>query len=67
MPARKNGPLAGTVHGTAWDSLPVGKPQRYTGTPNGAKANVWRANRHYDGMKFRSFKVEGQPYVERLQ
>lgn len=67
MPARKNGPLSGQTHGTDWDTLPVGKPMRYHGTPNGAKANVWRANQDKDGMRFRSFKVAGEPFIERLQ
>lgn len=67
MPARRNGPLSGTVHGTVWTNLPVGKPLRYRGTPNGAKANVYRANKIYQAMKFRSVRIDGEVYIERLQ
>ncbi len=67
MAGRQNGPLAGPVLGTKWEKMKVGKPIVYTGTRNGAKANVSRANRRYPDMRFRSYKKDNAVWIERVE
>lgn len=64
MPARKNGPKSGPVHGTDWFNLPIGKPIAYKGSGSGAKSNACRASKKYP-FRYSSFKKDGKVYIQK--
>ncbi len=67
MAARRNGPRAGPVLGIMWETMAVGVPMVYPGTPNGARTNTSRANKRYPKLSFRTFKRAKRIYVERVK